>query len=364
MIRDPRDAPEQRDLRLYDATDIPWIATVVDHVVDARGQPWRILRERLEHSSIRAPRVDAILGALRRVLGGNAERARIARRLRALVLGHAALDSRQRVARLEAASQVLGITPAEVDQLMWIDLASERPVSLPDGRPEERRLAAYANLDRIQRGVRRARELRLVVWGEAHELIRTAKRRGLLVTVSRGGDATVLQIVGPLALFHDTGVYGGALAGLIPLLADLARFELTVHCDFGYGPSILRIVPPVLLPPVVPRGKPSLAASLARDLAKAAPALISERDPPPIAHATALSFPDLAIEHAGRRTWIEVIGFATEQYLAAQLARYAAAGVPVILCVHDKRRDTVTDDDPRILRFHGRLAAAAVLTRL
>jgi len=83
----------------------------------------------------------------------NAERARIARRLRALVLGHAALDSRQRVARLEAASQVLG-SLREVDQLMWIDLASERPVSLPDGRPEERRLAAYANLDRIQRGVR------------------------------------------------------------------------------------------------------------------------------------------------------------------------------------------------------------------
>jgi predicted nuclease of restriction endonuclease-like RecB superfamily len=363
----PREVPDQRDIRLYDATDIPWIATVVDHVVEARGQPWRILRERLEHSAIRAPRVAAILGALRRVLGGKAERARIARKVRALVLGHPALDDRQRAARLTAASEALGIEPAEVDQLMWIDLASERPVTLPEGRPDERRLAAYANLDRIQRAVRRARQLRLVVWGEAHELVRTAKRYGLLVTVSRSSDreATVLDIVGPLSLFHDTGVYGGALAGLIPLLADVPRFELTVHCDFGYGPSTLRVIPPVLLPPVVPRGAPSLAVRLARDLAKAAPELAIERDPPPIATGASLVFPDLAIDHAGTRIWIEVIGFATAEHVTAQRARYTAAGITkVLLCIHDKRAEAPPDDDPQILHFHGRLAAAAVLAKL
>lgn len=364
---EPRDAADQRDIRLYDMTDIPWIATVVDYAVEARGQPWRILRERLEHSAIRAPRVAAILGALRRVLGGNAERARIARKVRAAVLGHPALDAGQRAARLTTAGEALGLPPAEVDQLMWIDLASERPVTLAEGRPDERRLAAYANLDRIQRTVRRARDLRLVVWDEAHELIRTAKRFGLLVSVSRSrdGTATVLDVVGPLSLFHDTGVYGGALAGLIPLLADVQRFELTVHCDFGYGPSTLRVVPPVLLPLVVPRGKPSAAERLAKDLAKAAPELRIERDPAPIAAGTQLVFPDLAIDHAGTRIWIELIGFATADYVTAQRARYTAAGITsVILCVHDKRGDAPADDDPQILRFHGRLSAAAVLAKL
>jgi len=383
--------PHQTDIQLYGDTDIPWIATVVDHVVDARGEPWRVLRERLEHSSIRASRVAAILGALRRVLGGKAERARIARKVRDLVLGHAALDDRQRAARLTAASEALGIEPEEVDQLMWIDLATERPVTLPEGRPDERRLAGYANLDRIQRAVRRARELRLVVWGEAHELIRTAKRYGLLVTVSRrpatappvaaaigasqGADATVLDVVGPLSLFHDTGVYGGALAGLIPLLADVPRFELTVQCDFGYGPSTLRVVPPVLLPPVVLRRKPSATVRLARELAKAAPDWRIERDPPPIASGVELVFPDLAIDHAGARTWIELIGFATADYVAAQRARYAAASITnAVLCVHDKHDEMLHPEAPhpetshtgapRILRFSGRLSAAAVLAKL
>ncbi len=362
-----RGVPEQTDVRLYGDTDLPWIATVVDHVVDARGEPWRVLRERLEHSSIRASRVAAILGALRRVLGGKAERARVARKVRALVLGHAAVDDRQRAARLVAAGDELGIAADEVEQLMWIDLATERPVTLPDGRPDERRLAAYANLDRIQRAVRRARQLRLVVEGEAHELIRTAKRNGLLITVARARDATVLDIVGPLALFHDTGVYGGALAGLIPLLADVPQFELVVSCDFGYGPSLLRVVPPVLLPPVVVRGKPSASVRLARDLAKAAPELRIERDPPPIASGAELVFPDLAIEHGRTRTWIELIGFATADYLAAQLARYAAAGITnVVLCVHDRRDASLhaTADDPQILSFRGRLSAEAVLAKL
>ncbi len=369
MIRaslDGRDLPDQRDIRLYDATDIPWIATVVDHVVAARGQPWRILLESLEHSSIRAPRVTAILGALRRVLGGRAERARVARKVRGLVLGHPALDVQQRTERLSAASNLLGIEPDEVEQLMWIDLASERPVTLPDGRPDEQRLAAYANLDRVQRAVRRARELRLVVWGDAHELIRTAKRYGLLVAVARGPvtDTTVIDIIGPLSLFHDTGVYGGALAALVPLLADVDRFVLTVTCDFGYGPSILRLAPPVLLPPVVVRSKPSIASRLARDLAKAAPARIIDRDPPPLAAGDELVFPDFMID---RRIAIELIGFATADYLAAQLARYTLADVPALLCVHDKR---ASDEDgsgplhPRILRCSGRLTAAAVLAKL
>lgn len=371
MKADPRSGLEHTDIHLYGDQDIPWISTVVDHVVDARGEPWRVLRERLDHSSIRASRVTAILGALRRVLGGKAERARIARKVRALVLGHAALDDRQRAARLTAASEVLGIAAEEVDPLMWIDLATERPVTLPHGRPDERRLAGFANLERIQRAVRRARELRLVVWGEAHELIRTAKRYGLLVTVSRGRHpgATVLDIVGPLALFHDTGVYGGALAGLIPLLADVPRFELVVHCDFGYGPSMLRVVPPVLLPPVVLRGKPSATLRLARDLARTAPDLQIERDPPPIVCGAELVFPDLAIDRAGIRTYLELIGFATAEYLAAQRARYAIAGITnVVLCVHDRHAEAphfeLHAPDPTILRFLGRLSAAVVVAKL
>jgi len=365
---------EHTDIKLYDERDLSWIAIVVDHVMDTLGQPWRVLRERLEHSAIRSARVTAILGALRRVTGGRAERARVAQRVRGLVLGHPALDEAARHDRLASAAETLGLLPEEVADLLWIDLADERPVALPDGRPDERRLAALANLERIQKAVRRARQLRLRIWGDAHELIRTARRHGLLVSVSREKGlagladterATVLDVVGPLSLFHATAVYGRALASLVPLLADQPRFELVIHCDFGYGPAVLRVVPPVLLPRV-PAGRagPSLAARLATDLARCAPDVRLERDPPPLACDDHLLFPDLRLERDGRSCHVEVVGFATAEYVTARLARYRAAGAPdVVLCVDDRRAD---EDVPvaGTLRYDRRIDPAAVLAYL
>lgn len=357
------------EVRLYDARDVPWIAAVLDHVVAATGEPWRVLRERLEHTPIAAARVAAVLGALRRVLGGRAERGRIARKVRALVLGAPALDDATRLERLTAAGDELGLDVEAVRELMWIDLANERPVTLPDGRPAELRLAAYANLDRLQRAVRRAREVRLRVWGEAHELIRMAARYGLIctVTLDREGaessevtEVTELRITGPLALFHATSVYGRALAALMPLLAAAPRFELVLDCDFGHGPAALRLVSPVLLPPVSEaRSTPSAAQRLARQLRRAA--LEITLDPPPITHHRAVLYPDLAV-HLRDRAWrIELVGFATADYLAAKLAHYRSAGIrDVVLCV-DERRAPEAACDPHVFSYTGKLDAPTLV---
>ncbi|MDQ3335508.1 MAG: hypothetical protein M4D80_10110, partial [Myxococcota bacterium] len=82
--------PDQfSDVRLFDHDDVPWIVQLLQIVERSLGEPWRVLLERIEHAPLRTgsrpvtPRMrDAITSALRRVLGGRAERSRIARRLR------------------------------------------------------------------------------------------------------------------------------------------------------------------------------------------------------------------------------------------------------------------------------------------
>jgi predicted nuclease of restriction endonuclease-like RecB superfamily len=305
------------------------------------------------------------------LMDGRAHRAKVARKVRASVLGPPALDDEARAARLAKASDELGVDPSEIESLLWIDLAEERPVTLPDGRPDEQRLAAFANVDRIQRAVRRARHVRIHAWGDAHPLIRTAARYGLLVRVSspdastayatrdapayatrdapayatrdapgyatRDASAyatrdapayatrdahvtqdatrdahvtqdaspvastyTILDIVGPLSLFHQTQVYGRSLAAIVPHLAGLARFVVEIDAEVGFGSAALRVTSPALLPPMpkAERGKPSIATKIASALDRTRGVLV-ERDPPPIIHGADRLFPDLAIEVTG-----------------------------------------------------------------
>jgi predicted nuclease of restriction endonuclease-like RecB superfamily len=210
----------------------------------------------------------------------------------------------------------------------------DRPVVLPSGRPAETELAAFANLERIQRCVRRAHDLELRVWDRANELVRATMRYGLIAQVQRVGDATQLDIVGPLALLHSTMVYGRALASLMPLLADHPRFELDIRATLGGEQVHLEVLPPVLLPKlkISPRRTPSIAERLARDLAVLGHA--AEREPPPIASGKHLLFPDLVLDRNGARWFIEVVGFATKEYLTTKLEHYRRAEIAnVVLCV-------------------------------
>ncbi|TMQ08366.1 MAG: DUF790 family protein [Deltaproteobacteria bacterium] len=320
--------------RLYDEADLPWIGKLLDVVEQSVGEPWRVLVERVEHAALRvhASHRAAMLQALRRVLGGAGRRARIAQQVRALVLGPPALDAAERQARLATAAESLGLTADDVEGLLWVDLAMERPVVLPEGRPAETELAAFANLERIQRCVRRAHDLQLRVWDRANELVRMVARYGLISQIRRDGDATVLDVIGPLALFHSTLVYGRALAQLVPLLADHPRFELDIRCQLGGEEARLHVAPPVWLPPAATaRRRTSIAEQLACDLEALGHAV--EREPPPIASDEHVLFPDLALVQGGVRWLVEVLGFSTRDHVAAKLACYRRAAIAnVVLC--------------------------------
>jgi predicted nuclease of restriction endonuclease-like RecB superfamily len=286
--------------RSYDAEDLPWIERLLDVVAGSVGQPWRVLVDCVEraglgvHGSHRA----AMLQALRRVLGGADPR------------GAGAGDT-----------------------LLWIDLAMERPVALPAGRPAAITLAAFANLARIQRCVRRAHEVRLRVWDRANELVRIVAHHGVIAQLQRDGEATQLEIVGPLALLHSTLGYGRALAAIMPVLADHARFELDARCWLYGEETEVRITTPIVLPPApeLLRRPPGIAERLARDLDELG--YVVEREPPPLASGPHLVFPDLALTLDGTRRFVEVLGFSTPQTLNAKLAHYAQAGARVVLCV-------------------------------
>jgi predicted nuclease of restriction endonuclease-like RecB superfamily len=342
-------------------------------------------------------RIHAAVAAVRRLLGGRAYHASLARRARELVLGVPALDADARAARLAAAGVVLGLPSREVEQVLWADLPSERPIELRQGRPPAAEVAAHANVGLVQRSLRRAHAVELRVRGDAGPLVRAVAARGLIAVTSVAGDgATVFEIAGPLALCHRTSVYGRALGGLVPLLGGCDDFELQIRAEARGQLYELAVAAPALLP-ALPAPRPwKLVEQIARDLERRG--FTVERAPAPLASPHGIVCPDLRVEvaappaeaahptHEGeaphcmregeaahatregeaadaRGVWLEVVGFWTPEYLARKLARYAAAGIrDVVLCVDGER--ACDDDDPPagacVVRFTRRIDAGAL----
>jgi len=351
-----------RELRLLDASDTPWIAAIVDELVRGAGERWGSVQAEIERLEVASPpRIASIVQALRRLCGGRARNAAAARRARALVLGAPALDRDARRARIACAASALGVGVEAVEQMLWSDLAHERPVVLPERRPDACVLAALANERTIQRALRRAHDVTIRVWGDPRHVLHAAAARGLIAAVARDGDATTLDISGPLAMLHQTAVYGRALAGLVPYIAACDEFELALRCDFGRGEIALRVPPTALLPPGASRVRWRLVDRLAAGLGKAG--LVVDRDPPPLVAGAQLAIPDLAFERAGARIHVEVIGFWTEPYLATKLARYRAAGALVVLCLDGARMHADDTPPPRvpIVLFTRSIAVDALL---
>jgi predicted nuclease of restriction endonuclease-like RecB superfamily len=318
MVYDDADEP-----RLYGAGDLPWIARLLDVVERARGRPWREMVERVERAPLGVHASDrtAVLRALRRVAG--------ARR------GAAQLSS--------------------IVELAWFDHAVERAVELPR-RPSELELAAHANIERIQRLVRRAYEVQLRIWDRAREVVRVATQRGLVVDVRSDGDSTQLALLGPLSLLHATVTYGRALATLVPLLADHPRFELDLRCQLHGEATAVQILPPLLLPPrpPEPRAPPSPAEQLARDLADRGHAV--EYEPPPIEVGPHRLYPDLAVRHRGTRWLVEVLAYSTPAAIHARLAAYRRAELQVVLCI-EAHTALACELDPHVCDYHQRIDA-------
>ncbi len=347
-------------LAVLDGGDLGWIAEAVDLVEQAQGQPWRVAFAAFDALPVAKRNVLAIRSGLARVIGGAKNLTGIAREVRAIILGRPVLDPAVRRERLTAAALKLGVADDEVEDLLFMDLPGERAIVL-ERRPNELEVAAFANVALIQRALRRAQRVTLWLWDDDGTLLRAALSRGLLVTASRDeSGATVLEIVGPLALFQRTAVYGRALGQLVPLLAASTEFALELETPEWRS----RLESPVLLPiaPIDKRGtyEPS---KLARELAQLDPLLEIVVAPPPITTAASVVCPDLQLVVRGERWSIELLGFWTAEHLAKRLAAYADAGISrVVLCI-DEARGCSDDAIPQtnVLRYRRRIMPWHVL---
>lgn len=360
-----------------DAGDQNWVRALIDELDRYVGRPERELRERLgEPSPLPAPfakrRVaTAVLSRLWR----SAIQAPLApREVRRAVFDEMATSGGRRSDVLKRVGQRLAIDPSALAAALFADLPGERivlsPVAIPSATDAIRRI----NLAMAQAMLFRATSVRVRAEGGVRPLVRLAKLRGLIctVTIPPGNSAPCLELSGPYALFRRTILYGRALAAIVPPLAACGRFSLNATCvvrgqalDF-----VLAVGDPVSVPEQGRRFDSKLEERFAREFRKAAPEWDIIREPEPLRAGAGLIFPDFLLRHRhdrARKFLVEIVGFWTREYLEHKFATLRKASVDnLIICVDAERACSEGDLPPgaRVVRFKRKIDPAAVLAVL
>jgi predicted nuclease of restriction endonuclease-like RecB superfamily len=359
--------------RFLGEADHPWLRTLLEERERFVGRPQREVDARL-----RAPlmpegppgKKQLAVRVLARRGRSTRDAAAPSRQARRLVFAEAVRAPGPRAAILVRVASSLNVRPEELEASLFADLPGERVATGLDPSLSPSELALRANLLLTQTLLSRATQVTLEVEGNARVLVRYAKLRGLICTVSQapGGLDTMLEVSGPLALFRRTILYGRALGSLVPHLAWCRRFRLRAACllqerlvdlHLGTGDPIL--------PADTPRQYDSqIEERFAREFRKLAPDWDVFREPEPIVAGSRLVFPDFALQHrhdTSRRWLLEIVGFWTPDYVRRKLALYREARVPnLILCI-DEARACDEGDLPAgavITRFRRRVDAVAV----
>jgi predicted nuclease of restriction endonuclease-like RecB superfamily len=359
--------------------DEPWLQALLDEHARYVGRKRVELRERLrEPLPVRAPKskLRAALKVLERAIPDLERSALVPRELRFRAF-RAAAQGADREAALARIARELRVTVDEVEGALFADLAGERRLGVvpPDLSPAS--LALLVNQGLVLGVLKRSTTVRITAWGHARELVRHARALGLICSVAcEAGDRerVVLEISGPFSLFRRTGVYGRALASLLPRAAQCHDFRLVARCALGRESATATFVvqanDPIFPTRELAPHDSRLEAAFARDFGRAALDWELVREPRPVEAGGALHFPDFELVHRHdptRRCLLEIIGFWTPEYLAEKLRRLRAAGLErVILCV-DARRRCSDDDLPeaaKIVRYKRRIDPREVLAML
>ncbi len=352
--------------------DSPWLGEVLAGYHRMEGHPVRELEELFATPLACAPPARGLRTA--RVVLDRLWLDRVGSELspaavREAVFRHGA-SAPERTRAIELAARELETSPDEIERALFADLPREKLLVPPSVGLTTSELATRCNLQTAERILSKASSVRLEVDGEAADVVRAAKKRGLICVVHPTNEGARMEISGPLSLFRATRMYGRALASLVPALASARAFKLRALLITHHGPQCWVITS---RDPIFPPGMPAptfdsaIERAFAKRFVRVAPDWDLVREPEPVRAEDTLIFPDFALVHRRdpRQRWLlEIVGFWTREYLENKLTRLRDAGLDrLVLCVSDKLAcsDTALPEGARVVKFAQRIDPREVL---
>jgi len=354
--------------------DHGWLGALLDEHARFVGLRRSELHSRLsEPLPVAAPKNKLRMAArvLDRLTAGRIEAAVSPELVRSSLFRTAAATDEARKKTLERVAGELGSSARALESALFADLRSERRVAALSDDYSPSRLAVEVNSALVAGLLARATRVRIRLRGNTRALVRQARLRGLICVVLGDTTSVVLDISGPFTLFRHTGVYGRALAALVPRLSGCDGFELVASCILSRAKRVSTVVvrsgDPIAASSELGPFDSRVEARFAADFARAAPDWDLIREPAPFATAGGLLFPDFELVRRGdpaHRWLLEIAGFWTRDYLDRRLEQLRTANVERwIVCVDEHKRcgREQAPKSKQLLCYRRRIDPAAVL---
>lgn len=249
------------------------------------------------------------------------------------------LSEKDRENVIKKAAGELGIGSEELEKALWAD--SEEELVLRGLREiEAEELIRLYNTSLAQTMLFKASAMTVRMKEGHKELIRRAKRLGLMYFADRRRGYLHIHIYGPASLLKMTEKYGTSLAKLFPgviaspswsLKADIVLRSSWPGRGSGSFPRILEFRIDDSKKQLFSSSRQSLPphrefdSSVEERFARAFAALRTnwsiKREPEPLVAGGKVFIPDFLLEKNRARVYLEIVGFWTEEYLKRKLQK-------------------------------------------
>jgi uncharacterized protein len=259
---------------------------------------------------------------------------------------------------IAVAARRLGVAREAIVGSLHADRQVRRLLVAPAERTRPADLIARYNLALVQALLARSMEVHATISGDSAPIAAAAKRDGLLAQFDVGRETTSLSLTGPLAIFHDTAKYGRMIARFIPSLVAMPSWSLRARVMLGEASAAFELghggaIAFAATVSAAPDGR--LARRVARALRSAG--IRVDLHPPVVQAGRSFVVPDFSLEWPGGRVLVDVVPFATPEYLASKLETVAALDEPMLVCC-DERFASVAS--PCVVPYRGEIDALAL----
>lgn len=354
--------------------DEVWLRVLTEEVAAFEGQPLDRLESEIDdrlHARLRGQVALRTLRGARAVLMSHyrtrVDAAIVPATLRRTIFVEAASRARSEHGEVLArVASALDVDPGKLRSQLFADRPGARIIGAPASQPKLQELIEQYNLSLLQALLMRSEGAVVEAREHTHAVVRFAKLKRLICSVKEGASGPLIELSGPISLFHRTTRYGRAIASFLPALTATPGWTLEASCVIEGERRLLRVdaTAPVARAHSLPRAHDSdVERQLDRQLRKLGSGWTLVREAEPIQIGKRIFFPDFSLRRGSESVLIEVVGYYTEEYLTAKLEMLRALhGRHVVVLVDE----TLACDPSRIqagavLTYRGKPDARAVL---